>query len=175
MSLNKRAFQIIQDEGPKFNPADFEPIGYDLIKDLRDFYIQAWGARWEEGFATAVRLMRRHDGGSALRELYEISMEAARQQLLTDIRDATKPTFKGVIHTVELFNGPWIFDSMGGRTIHPVRMWYNKDFMKDIAIKIKLYPWIPVIPIEYTGYHTNPKMYGNPETNKWFIKNTVNK
>jgi hypothetical protein len=175
MSSHKLCFQAQDDVWPKFNPADFEPIGYDLIKDLIHFYIQAYGARWEEGFAAAVRLMRRHDGGSALRELYEISIELERTRVINNIRHGTKATFDGIIHTVEIYDSPWVFDSMGGQTIHSVRMWYTKDFMKDIAIKIKLYPWIAVIPIEYTGYHTNPKMYGKSETNKWFIKNKINK
>jgi hypothetical protein len=175
MSSHKLCFQAQDDVWPKFNPADFEPIGYDLIKDLIHFYIQAYGARWEEGFAAAVRLMRRHDSGSALRELYEISIELARTRVINNIRHGTKATFDGIIHTIEIYNGPLTIDSFGVTMIHSVRMWYTKDFMKDIAIKIKLYPWIPVIPIEYTGYHTNPKMYGKPETNKWFIKNKINK
>ena len=178
MSSRKLCFQAQDDVWPKFNPTDFEPIGYDLIKDLIDFYIQAYGVRWQEGFAAAVRLMRRHDGGSALRELYEISRELVRTRVINNIRHGTKATFDGIINTVEIYDGPWVFDSMGGQRIHSVRMWYTKDFMKDIVIKINLYPWIPeipVIPIEYTGYHTNPKMYGKPETNKWFVKNKINK
>ncbi len=173
MNSRRLCFQSIV--WPKLNPYNEIIAGNDMIKELIHFYIQAHGARWEESFASAVRLMRRHDGGSALRELYEISRELARTRVINNIRHGTKATFDGIIHTVEIYNGPWIFDSMGGQTIHSVRMWYNKDFMKDIVIKINLYPWIPEIPIEYTGYHTNPKMYGKPETNKWFIKNTINK
>lgn len=180
MSLSKLCFQAQDDAWPKFNPTDFEPIGYDLIKDLMHFYIQARGARWEEGFAAAIRLMRRHDGGSALRALYRLSLEAARRVTMNKIKNSTKATFEGVLHTIEIYIGPiFSVDSAGNYgNIHSVRMWNNKDFMKDIVIKINLYPWIPeipVIPIEYTGYHTNPKMYGKPETNKWFIKNNINK
>lgn len=163
---------------PKLNPYNEIIAENDMIKDLIHFYIQAHGARWEEGFASAIRLMRKHDGGSALRELYEISREFERTRVINNIRHGTKATFDGIIHTVEIYNGPLTIDSFGVTMIHSVRMWYTKDFMKDIVIKINLYPWIPeipVIPIEYTGYHTNPKMYGKPETNKWFIKNTINK
>jgi hypothetical protein len=180
MNLRRLCFQTTYDESivwPKSDPYNKLIAGNDMMKDLIHFYIQARGERWEESFATAVRLMRRHDGGSALRTLYEISIELARRmRVINNIRRGTKATFDGIIHTVEIYNGS--FDSTGGRTIHPVRMWYTKDFMKDIAIKINLYPWIPeipVIPIEYTGYHTNPKMYGKPETNKWFVKNKINK
>lgn len=180
MSSLKLCFQVQDDVWPKLNPTDFEPIGYDLIKDLCDFYIQAHGARWEEGFATAIRLMRRHDGGSALRALYRLSLEVARRETIDKIKNGTNATFKGVIHTIELYVGPiFSVDSAGNyKNIHSVRMWYTKDFMKDIVIKINLYPWIPeipVLPIEFTGYHTNPKMYAKSETNKWFVKNKINK
>lgn len=178
MSSLKLCFQAQDDVWPKFNPTDFEPIGYDLIKDLIHFYIQAYGARWEEGFVAAVRLMRRHDGGSALRDLYRLSLEVTRRVTMNKIRNGTKATFEGIINTVEIYNEPLIFDSMGSQTIHSVRMWYTQEFMKDIVIKINLYPWIPeipVLPIEFTGYHTNPKMYAKPETNKWFVKNKINK
>lgn len=180
MNSRKLCFPVQDDVLPKFIPADFEPIGYDLIKTLRDFYIQVRGARWEEGFAAAVRLMRRHDGGSALRELYEISREMARKETMVKIKNGTKATFEGVIHTIELYVGPiFSVDSAGNyKNIHSVRMWYTQEFMKDIVIKINLYPWIPeipVLPIEFTGYHTNSKMYAKPETNKWFVKNKINK
>lgn len=181
MNSRRLCLQTTYDESivwPKLDPYNELIVGNDMIKDFMDFYIQARGARWEESFASAVRLMRRHDGGSALRELYEMSREAACKEMMDEIKNGVKPTFKGIIHTIQLFHGPWVFDSMGGQTIHPVRMWYTKDFMKDIAIKINLYPLIPeipVLPIEFTGYHTNPKMYGEPETNKWFVKNKINK
>ena len=180
MNSRKLCFPVQDDILPKLIPVDFEPMGYDLIKALRDFYIQALGARWEKGFAAAVRLMRRHDGGSALRELYEISREMARKETIDKIKNGTKATFNGVIHTIELYVGPiFSVDSAGNyENIHSVRMWYTQEFMKDIVIKINLYPWIPeipVLPIEFTGYHTNPKMYTKPETNKWFVKNKINK
>lgn len=183
MNSRKLCWQSLASD-PHFIPGKFVDIekGNNLIKDLIDFYVQALGSRWQEGFAAAIRLMRlmqRHDGRSALRRaLYDISREVARKETMSKIKNGTKATFEGIINTVEIYNGPWVFDSMGGQVIHPVRMWYTKEFMKDIVIKINLYPWIPeipVIPIEYTGYHTNPKMYTKPETDKWFIKNTVNK
>lgn len=170
MSLNKRKLCWQDPSEPHFEPGEFDGIGMDLLKDLWNFYIQARGARWEEGVASAIRFMRRHDGGSALRKLYEMSREAARKETMDEIKNGVKPTFKGIIHTIQLFHGPWIFDSMrSGRVIHPVRMWYTRDFMKDIKVdKLGIFPW-------YLTIWHKPEMYGKDKSDKWFIKNTVNK
>lgn len=133
MNSSKLCFQ----HAPTFNPCEVDDIRMDLIKDLRDFYIQAHGARWEKAFATAVRLMRRHDGGSALRDLYKLSMEVARKETINKIKNATICTFKGILHTIEIYVGPIITVDSGGNynNIHTIRMWYIQDFMNDLKIK----------------------------------------
>ena len=133
MSSRKLCFQ----SAPTFNPCEYEGIRMDLLKDLRDFYIQAQGHLWEKGFATAVRLMRRHDGGSALRDLYKLSMEIARKATIDEIKNATICTFKGILHTIEMYVGPIITVDSGGNynNIHTIRMWYSQDFMNDLKIK----------------------------------------
>lgn len=166
MSLNSRKLC--------FQPT--EPVDdNDPLKDIRKYYIQAFGPIWFKYYDVLLRYLQSSRSSHSLKLLHQTYINTARKKLAYKIKNATQATFDSIINTVEIYNGPLTFDSFGCTVVNSVRMWYNKDFMKDIAIKIKLYPWIPVIPIEYTGYHTNPKMYGNTETNKWFIKNTINK
>lgn len=165
MSLNSRKLCFQPTE-----PSD------DDQKDIQIYYIQTLGDTWIDYYYILLKYMESvHPVSHSARILHELDTKALQKKVMYKIKNATHATFDSIINTVEIYNGPLTFDSFGCTVVNSVRMWYNKDFMKDIAIKIKLYPWIPVIPIEYTGYHTNPKMYGNPETNKWFIKNTVNK
>lgn len=165
MSLNSRKLCFQPTE-----PSD------DDQKDIQIYYIQTLGDTWIDYYYILLKYMESvHPVSHSARILHELDIKVLQKKVMHKIKNATHATFDSIINTVEIYNGPLTFDSFGCTVVNSVRMWYNKDFMKDIAIKIKLYPWIPVIPIEYTGYHTNPKMYGNPETNKWFIKNTVNK
>ena len=133
---SRKCWQSLDPSELHFEPGEFDGIGMDLLKDLRDFYIQTRGGRWEEGFASAIRLMRKHhDHGAALRELYEVSREAARSELINEIKNDITASFKSVLHTIELYHGMLKFDSLGSNIVYPVRMWYTKEFMNDLKIK----------------------------------------
>lgn len=160
MSLNSRKLCFQPTE-----PSDDN----DPLKDIRKYYIQAFGPIWFKYYDVFLIYLQSSRSSHSLKLLHQTYINAARKKLAYKIKNATHATFDSIINTVEIYNGPLTFDSFGCTVINSVRMWYTRDFMKDVKVdKLGVFPWCLSI------FH-KPEMYDKGKSDKWFIKNTVNK
>lgn len=160
MSLNSRKLCFQPTE-----PSDDN----DPLKDIRKYYIQAFGPIWFKYYDVFLIYLQSSRSSHSLKLLHQTYINAARKKLAYKIKNATQATFDSIINTVEIYNGPLKLDSFGVTVVNSVRMWYTRDFMKDVKVdKLGVFPWCLSI------FH-KPEMYDKGKSDKWFIKNTVNK
>ena len=159
MSLNSRKLCFQPTE-----PSD------DDQKDIQIYYIQTLGDTWIDYYYILLKYMESvHPVSHSARILHELDIKVLQKKVMYKIKNATHATFDSIINTVEIYNGPLTFDSFGCTVVNSVRMWYNKDFMKDIKVdKLGIYPW-------YLTIFHKPEIYGKDKSDKWFINNTINK
>lgn len=161
MSLNSRKLCFQPTE-----PSDDN----DPLKDVQTYYIQTLGDTWIDYYHILLKYIESvHPVSHSARILHELDTKVLQKKVMYKIKNATHATFDSIINTVEIYNGPLKLDSFGVTVVNSVRMWYTRDFMKDVKVdKLGVFPWCLSI------FH-KPEMYDKGKSDKWFIKNTVNK